>query len=169
MEIFEAIIGRRSIRKYREGELSDEQLDTLLKAAMYAPSAVNKRPWHFMVIDDRELMLEITRLHPHSQMLKEASIAILVMGDEKLEHAPGYHHADCGAATQNILLAAHGMGLGAVWIGVYPREHRMQDIAELFDLPSHIKPYSIVSVGYPGEEKEAGERVDKEKLHYNKW
>ena len=144
-------------------------MDILLKAGMYAPSAVNCQPWHFLVVELRERLLEITKIHPYAQMLKQAAAAILILGDEHLEHAPGYWAVDCGAATENILLAAHGMGLGGVWIGIHPREERRKAFSELFQLPSHIQAFALVSLGYPAETREVENRFVRDKVHYNQW
>lgn len=169
MELLEGIFTRRSIRKYSNEKLTDEQIRLLLKAGMQAPSAVNCQPWHFLVITSRDTMVEITKIHPYAQMLKEAACAILVMGDTQLEHGPGYWAVDCGAATQNILLAAHGQGLGAVWIGIQPREERKSILKRLFELPEHIHPFALISIGYPAEIKQPVNRYKEDKVHYQKW
>jgi nitroreductase len=169
MELLEGIFTRRSIRKYKKEKLSDQQIHTLLKAGMQAPSAMNCQPWHFMIIREEEKLQSIMRIHAYAQMLKEAALAILVMTDTELEHDSGYGIVDCGAATQNILLAAHGMGLGAVWIGIHPREARKKALKELFHLPGHVQPYALVSVGYPDEVKPAVDRFTPEKVHYEEW
>jgi len=169
MEIIEGIITRRSIRKYTDKKISDDQINTLLKSGMYAPSANNKQPWHFIVINDRKILSKIVDIHPYAKMLIEAQLAILVCGDELLENGSGYWIVDCSAATQNILLAAHGLGLGAVWLGLHPREERKQAIIELFNLPNNIQPLSLISIGYPNESKELPDRFKPERIHYNKW
>jgi nitroreductase len=169
MEVLEAIITRRSIRKYTGERVTDAQVELLLKAGMYAPSAVNKQPWHFIVFRDRKVIEEIIKIHPNGRMLKDSDVAILVCFDENLQHDVGYGPVDCSNATQNILLAAHGTGLGAVWVGIYPRENRIKGVHRLFNLPGHIKPFSIISIGYPAEEKELPERFKKVRIHYEKW
>jgi len=169
MEIIEGIITRRSIRKYTDKKISDDQINTLLKSGMYAPSANNKQPWHFIVINDRKILSKIADIHPYAKMLIEAQLAILVCGDELLENGSGYWIVDCSAATQNILLAAHGIGLGAVWLGLHPREERKQAIKELFNLPKNIQPLSLISIGYPNENKELPDRFKPERIHYNTW
>ena len=136
---------------------------------MYAPSANNQQPWHFMVIDDPEIMGQIVQIHPYAKMLSDASVAILICGDENMELSKGYWPVDCSAATQNLLLAAHGIGLGAVWLGVHPREERKSGIRKLFKLPDHIQPFALVSVGYPDEEKAHPERFKPDRVHWNKW
>ena len=169
MEIMEGILTRRSIRKYTTKEVSEDQIEVLLKAAMYAPSASNQQPWHFIVIRDRNILNKIAEVHPYAKMLSQAALAILVCGDEERELSKGYWVVDCSAATQNILLAAHDLGLGAVWLGIHPREERKNEVRKIFDLPQNIQPMSIVSIGYPDEEKENPERFKPERIHYNKW
>ncbi|MCK5029180.1 MAG: nitroreductase family protein [Bacteroidales bacterium] len=169
MEIIEGILTRRSIRKYTNKEVADEQIQLLLKAGMYAPSASNQQPWHFVVITDRKILNIISEVHPYAKMLKQAQLAILVCGDEDRELSKGYWVVDCSAATQNILLAAHDLGLGAVWLGVHPREERKNEIRKIFDLPHNIQPMSLISIGYPDEEKETPDRFKPERIHYNTW
>ncbi|MCX6330054.1 MAG: nitroreductase family protein [Bacteroidia bacterium] len=170
MELFEGLISRCSIRKYTGERIDEAKITAIIKAGMYAPSARNKRPWHFIVIDDREVMKKIMKVHPYSSMLAEASHAIVVCGDEKMENGPGYYKLDCSAATQNILLAAHSMNLGAVWLGVEPRWERIKAISSILGLPQHVHPLSIVSVGVPVKiPKERPERFEPEKIRRNKW
>ncbi|HRW63865.1 MAG TPA: nitroreductase family protein [Bacteroidales bacterium] len=169
MEIIEGIFTRRSIRKYKDKKIPVEQVNILIKAAMYAPSARNQQPWHFVVVTERDILEKITKVHPYAKMLAEAQLAILVCGDETLELSQGYWVIDCSAATENILLAAHGIGLGAVWLGLHPREERKQAIRDLFKLPENIQPLSLISIGYPDEVKETPERFKPERIHYNKW
>ncbi len=169
MELYDGILSRRSIRKYRSQPVAEKDIIDLLKAAMAAPSAVNCQPWHFVVISERELLNQIPEFHPYSKMLTQAALAILVCIDKNLEHAEGYGILDCSAATQNILLAAHGKGLGAVWLGIYPRPDRMAGCRNLFQLPAHILPLSLISIGHPAEKKAPANRFDETKIHYNKW
>jgi nitroreductase len=169
MDAIEAILNRRSIRKYSGENVKDEQLELLLKAAMYAPSAVNKQPWHFIVFRDTKIRQQIVDFHPNASMLPGADTGILVCYDENLQHATGYGPVDCSAATQNILLAAHAIGLGAVWVGIYPRLNRIESIHKLFSLPSNVKPFSIISLGYPAEKKTFPDRFKKDRIHYERW
>jgi len=164
-----AILERRSIRKYTGEQVTDEQVQMLLKAAFAAPSAGNKQPWHFVVLNDREKINKISEVQPSSKMLKEATLAIIVCGEPALEFYPGYFVQDCAAATENILIAATDMGLGSVWLGVYPRPEKVQAISSVFNLQEGIVPFSIISIGYPGEIKEPSNRYDESKIHYNKW
>jgi len=167
--VINAILKRRSIRHYSGKAVNKSDIKLLLKAGMYAPSAMNQQPWHFLVINERILLSRITEIHPHASMLSDAELAILVCGDISLERSSGYWPVDCAAATQNILLAAYALGLGAVWLGVYPREVRQKGIRELFKLPDHIHPFSIISVGHPAEEKSCPERFKEERIRWNNW
>ncbi|MFN8207547.1 MAG: nitroreductase family protein [Bacteroidales bacterium] len=169
MNIIDFIINRRSIRKYLPEAIPDELIGELLKAGMYAPSAVNKQPWHFIVIRERSIMEEIIKVHPYASMLRFAAAAIVVCGDMQIAHTPEYTPVDCAAATQNILLAAHGLGLGGVWLGLHPREERKRAISILFGLPDNIMPFAIVSLGYPAEMPPLPQRFRKERIHYEKW
>mgnify|MGYP001374311174 CR=1 FL=1 len=169
MELLEGIFSRRSIRRYRHRDIREEDLRLILQAAMQAPSAVNKQPWHFLLVRDPRTLHRITEVHPHARMLDEAACGILVLGDTKREHGPGYWAVDCGAATQNILLAAHGLGYGAVWLGIHPREERRRAFRDLFELPEHIQPFAMVSVGRPGETKGREDRYNTDRIHLEKW
>jgi nitroreductase len=169
MNVLEAILSRRSIRKYENRPVSAETLEELVKYAMYAPSAVNKQPWHFIMIDDHEILNKITEFHPHAQMLAHAPAAILICGDDQLAHTPAYWPVDCAAATQNLLLAAHGLGLGAVWLGIFPREERIQALSTLFNLPAHVHPFSLISLGYTLDHPKTPDRFKKERIHKNNW
>lgn len=169
METIEAILTRRSIRKYTDKKISEELIDILLHAAMHAPSARNCQPWHFVVVTKRDVLDELAVVHPYGKMLKHARLAILVCGDRLIEESDNYINQNCSAATQNILLAAHANGLGAVWLGVYPREQRMKGISKLINLPEHILPISLISIGYPAEKISKPERFKPEKIHYNNW
>ena len=164
-EIFE----RRSIRKYTNQPVSDDDIEKILRAAMAAPSAGNQQPWEFIIIKDKKLLNDITKVHPYSQMLKEASVAIVVCADPDRERHSGFWVQDCAAATENMLLEAQHLGIGSVWLGVYPRESRVKGIKELLNIPERIIPFSIVSLGYPAETKEPSDRYDNSRIHINKW
>lgn len=169
MELLEGIITRRSIRVFKSDPVSDEQVQTILKAAMYAPSAGNQRPWHFVVITDRQLLDAVPGFHPHARMMKEAPLGILVCGDTRKELHPGYWVQDCSAATQNLLLAAHAVGLGAVWLGIHPREDRVRSVRDLFKLPDPVCPLAMIAIGQPGETRSFPDRFEREKIQYNIW
>jgi nitroreductase len=169
MDTLDAIYTRRSIRRYSEKKVSDETVNKILRAAMYAPSAVNKQPWHFIVFEDRSTCKAIVDVHKSSAMLLEAAKAIVICYDEKLQHDEGYGVIDCSAATQNLLLAAHTLGLGACWIGICPRKNRMDALKTIFNLPDHIIPFAVVSIGYPEESKNTPDRFKSERIHIEKW
>jgi nitroreductase len=140
-----------------------------LDAAFSAPSASDRRPWHFIIIDNREILDAIPKFHPYSNMLKNTNQAILVCGDLHLEKSEGYLSVNCSAATENILITAHAKELGACWLGVYPRKERINGIKKLLNLPEHILPISLISLGYPAEHKDKEDRYDENRVHYNKW
>jgi nitroreductase len=169
METLEAIRTRRSVRKYTDQTVSSEQLNILLRAAMQAPSASNSQPWVYVVITEREILNSIPKFHPYSQMLLEAPIAVMVCADENEVKKPGRWMLDCSAATQNLLLAAHDQGLGGVWLMVYPDLQRMQQIRDLLQLPDHVFPVNLVSLGYPAEHPLPEDRFKPERIHYNRW
>ena len=166
-----AILSRRSIRKYTAQPVDDEIIEKLLRAAFAAPSAHNEQPWHFVVIRDRTMLDEIPNIHPYAKMLKEAPAALAVCADHKLEKdaEAGYWVQDCAAATQNILLAAHGLGLGACWLGIHPRMQRKDAISKLLNLPENVSPFCLIALGYPAEQKEPSERFQPERMHQNQW
>ena len=153
MDAIKAILTRRSIRKYNDKAVSPELVKQLLESGMHAPTARNIQPWHFIVVDEREMLDKLSVAHPYAKMLREATLAILVCGDKNLQEADGYIVQDCSAATQNIMLAAHALGLGSVWLGMYPREERMREVGRLLEIPGHIIPVSLISIGYPSDVK----------------
>lgn len=169
MDALQAILTRRSIRKYRKDPVPQDLVRGVIEAAMFAPSAGNEQPWHFIVIDDRRLLDEIPSFHPHSLMLREANVAVLICGDLDLERHAGYWTQDCAAATQNLLLAAHAKGLGGVWLGVYPREERVRGLRDLLQIPEKVVPFSLIPLGYPAEEKPRPHRFNPARIHRNRW
>jgi nitroreductase len=169
MDTIEAILTRRSIRRYTERAVPPEIVESLLKAAMYAPSARNAQSWHFVVITERRLLDEVPTFHPYAAMIRQAPLAILVCGDEQLEPRAAYWVENCSAATQNILLAAHALGLGAVWLGVYPNEDRVDGMRRLTGVPAHVIPMALIVIGYPAERPPTPERYDPGRVHYNTW
>lgn len=164
------IFDRRSIRKYIDEAVSDEDLQKLLKAAMRAPSAGNEQPWEFVVLKERGNMLGIQKFHPYAGMLKQSAAVIVVCGSEERQKFPdAYWVQDCSAATQNILLEAQHLGLGAVWLGIYPLSDRVEGMKKLLDLPEHVTPLSAVSIGHPAESPEPIDSYDESRIHSEKW
>ena len=169
MEIQEALLTRRSIRKYKNQKISKENIDIILKAAMYAPSAMNLQPWHFIVIDNKEILIDTIKSIHYAEMLKQSAAAILVCGDADIEKNESWVLQNCSASIQNILLAAFGLGIGSCWIAVHGMDDVLNKIKTQFSLPKNIVPVSLISLGYPDEEVTAEERFKEEKIHYNKW
>lgn len=165
----DSIFHRRSIRKYTDKTVSENLIEEILKAGMAAPSAGNAQPWHFVVISDKNIMVDITKFHPYSQMLKEASHAIVVCGDLSLEKHAGFWVQDCSAAMQNMLLMADSLGLGAVWLGVYPKEELVNSMRELLNIPQTVVPLGIMSLGYPAETKPPADRFNPSRIHRDRW
>ena len=152
----ELIKKRRSIRKYdANGAVTDEQLKTILEAAMMAPSACNLRAWEFIVVKNRKMLDEIAEFHQYAKMMKTAQAAIFVLGlPDKLKGAPGegmWQH-DCGAATQNILLQATDFNLGTCWCGLHPKENYMEIARKMLDLPKEKMPFCVIALGVPAED-----------------
>lgn len=169
-EALRNILTRRSIRKYTDQMVEEEKVRLLLQAAMAAPSARNLQPWEFIVMTKRAAIDELATFSPYVGMLKEAPLAIVVCGRIDAETgSPGYWVVDCSAAVQNILLAAHALGLGAVWLGVYPRPERQGAIREFLQLPDNVVPHSVISIGYPAEKKEPSHRFKEERVHFEAW
>jgi nitroreductase len=162
---------RRSTRKYQGRPITDETLTDLLEAAMAAPSAVARDPWHFIVITERETLEKMADVLPHGPMLRHAAAGIVVCGD--IEQANGslesYMLQDCSAAIENILLAATALGIGSCWLGIHPRPDRMKGINELFKLPPNIIPVSGIALGWPAEKKEARTRYKDDAVHLEGW
>ncbi|MFW5982624.1 MAG: nitroreductase family protein [Candidatus Brocadiia bacterium] len=169
MDTMEAIYGRHSIRSFTDERVSDEEIDILLKAAMAAPSAGNQQPWHFVVIDDREVLDAIPKFHAYSAMLKQAPAAIAVCGDLSEERHEGFWVQDCSAAVENLLIAAHDRGLGAVWLGIHPAKERVEGMSELLETPENVVPFAVVALGYPAEEKAPCTYYDESRVHRNRW
>lgn len=165
----ETIYKRRSIRKYTNREVADTDIESMISAGMAAPSAGNQQPWEFIIAKDRKTLEKITDIHPYSEMLNQASAAIIVCADLSREKHKGYWVQDCAAATQNILLEATSKGIGTVWLGVYPRQDRVKGIKRLFGLPEKVIPLCVISVGYPAEEKGESDRFDKKRIHRERW
>jgi len=169
MNTLESIFSRRSIRKFDGHPIPRDLLLQILKAAMYAPSARNSQAWHFVLEEERERLIQLAGIHPYGKMLDSAGAAILVCGDKKIDESLLYLVQNCAAATQNALLAAHELGLGAVWLGIQPREQRVQSMKEFFNLPDHIVPISLIAVGYPVQQPASVERFKPDRIQYGKW
>lgn len=169
MDTIEAILTRRSVRKFQSTPIKPELFTQLLQAGMNAPSGNNEQPWHFIIVDKREILDAIPKIQPNAKMCYEAPAAIVVCGDLKLEQYKGYCVLNLAAATQNILLAARALELGAVWLGIYPQPERIIDFRKLFNLPEIILPFAAVAIGYSDVLQTKVDRFNKERIHTNQW
>lgn len=164
-----SILERRSIRKYRDEPVSEEDLNDLMKAAMAAPSAGNEQPWEFIIVRDKKDLEAIAGLSPYAKMLPSAPAAIIVCGDTEKEQFKGFWVQDCSAAVENILIAAQHKGLGSVWLGIYPLEERVEGIKKIFELPDNIIPFAVLPIGHPAESKGPSDRFNSLRVHWDKW
>ena len=170
MDKGEILFSRRSIRKYKkEGQVNDEQIRYMLNAAMCAPTAMNRQPWQFVVIKNPEKLKELSEVFPYGKMLANAALGILVCGDSRLDNLESNLVQAGSAATQNLLLAAHAIGLGAVWLGVHGREERMSKLQEMLNIPGEVIPVSMISIGISDEKKPANDNYNPERVHQEKW
>ena len=170
--VLNAIQTRASIRKFTGEKISNEQINTLLRCAMSAPSAMNKQPWAFVVVTDEALLRKMGEAFPFCRCDNGAACAFVMCGDmtKTIEgEGQGFWINDVSAATENLLLAAHAMGLGAVWTGVYPSRERTAQVQELLGLPEYIIPMCIVPVGIPAEQPAVKQKFKEENVHYNRW
>lgn len=172
----QTIMKRKSVRSYTTQKVSYEQIQALLKAAMAAPSGRNIQPWRFVVVSDKETLAKLAESLPYAKMLTQASVAIVVCGDTTyVKHSIGetvpnnlWVH-DCAAATENLLLAAESMGLGAVWTATYPYPERYGAVKAALGIPDSIMPLCVVPVGYPAGNEKPKDKWKPENIHYNKW
>lgn len=163
----EMIFARRSIRRFTSEPVGKEQESELLKAAMAAPSASNLQPWHFVVVRERSTLDRIAAAHPHAEMLREATLCVAVLGDPAVNGE--YWIIDCSAATQNLLLAATALGLGACWLGMHPREERKTALREILSLPANMEILSLVALGHPAEDKPPRSQFEAARVHQERW
>lgn len=174
------IFARKSVRSYTQEAVAPEQIETLLRAAMAAPSGINLQPWRFVVVQDQAVKEALAG--ERNRMAKEAPLVIVVCGETTWTHKPWGQDdapeitepnrnwtADCAAATENLLLAAEAMGLGAVWTACYPYEERMNPTREVLGLPENVTPYCIVPVGHPAGDEQPKDKWKPENIHYDRW
>jgi nitroreductase len=163
------VLERRSIRRYTGKDVDEKDVRKVLEAAMAAPSAGNERPWHFVVLRDRKLLEGVMDVHPYAQMLRQSPVAVLVCGDPSLEKYKGFWVQDCAAATENMLIMATQLGLGAVWLGIYPIEERVQGLRLLLGIPQDAVPFALVPLGHPDEAKRPVDRYEDSRVHRDGW
>ena len=169
--VLENIHSRKSVRQYTEEPVSAEQIETLLRAAMAAPTAVNFQPWRFVVVSEREELDAMAEALPYAKMLKQAPLAIIVCGETMMGEGREnpFWEQDCSAATQNLLLAAEAIGLGAVWTAAYPDLNRCNGIKEALGMPETVMPLCVVPVGHPAGDDKPKDKWKPEKIHYGRW
>ena len=166
-KLIDVIFARRSIREYTSEKVSEKDIKAMLEAAMAAPSASNLKPWHFIVVTDRQILDNLAKAHPHSKALVKASLCIVVCGDAKI--SPLFWIHDCSAATENLLLALTALGLGAVWLGVHPSEERINAVRKVLGIPENVIPLNLIPIGHPAEQKEPRTQYDKLRVHREQW
>lgn len=173
MEMIQGIMTRKSTRRFTDEPVSEQDIRTILRAGMSGPSCVNKRMWSFVVVTDKDMLNKMADINGRAaEPLRRATLGILVCGDlsRAFEAAPEYWVIDAAIATENMTLAAHGLGLGSVWIGTWPQESKVSGQKELFGLPDHMVPHSIMAFGHP-EDGDFPERdlYEEERVHWGKW
>ena len=169
-EAINAILARRSIRRYDNKPVEREKIDGILECAFAAPSANNLRPWHFMEITERNTLDALAGAHPYGKMLAQAPLAIVVCGEKENEGSPHlWWEQDCAAAMQNILVAATAMDLGSVWLGVHHVAVTSGKVRRLLGIPEHIQIMGIAVIGYEAEQKPAHEGIDQNRVHRERW
>ena len=171
--VLENIFSRKSVRSFTDEPVKKEALDTLVRAAMAAPTGRDMRPWKFVVVENREMMDSLAQELPYAKMLTQAQAAIVVCGDMSVTGADGNPSCnwtfDCSAATENLLLAAEAMGLGAVWTGVHPYEDRVAAVKAALGLPEHIIPLNMIPIGHPKGNPQPKDKYNADNIHYNGW
>ena len=160
------LFARRSVREYSAEPIAAADRRSLLEAGMAAPSASNRRPWHFVVVADRGQLQRLAAAHPYGRMLAGAALAIAVCGDPA---ASDWWVQDCSAATENILVAAAGLGLGGVWLGCHGRPEREQAVRDTLGIPPGIGVLSLIALGRPAEQPPARTQYDEARVHAERW
>ncbi len=166
------ILTRTSIRAYTDKDVDEKSVEQLLRAAMAGPTAGNKQPWRFVVIRDNATLKKISENFKSMAMAEHAPVAIVVCGDTEATfpgEGVGYWIQDASAATENLLLMAHSMGLGAVWCGIYPMSDRVKILSEMLSLPANIIPLNVIPIGYPAEDPAPKDKWTPASVHYEKW
>lgn len=166
-ELLDVMYSRRSIREFSDEPVSDKQIEAMLKAGMAAPSAQNLQPWHYVVVCKRKKLDELAKVHKYAYMLGKAPLGIVVCGDQEVSSK--HWVEDTCAATQNILLAATALGLGGVWVSIYPKNKHQRTVRDLLDIPDHIGVLCVLAIGHPAEKKKARTQYDPQRVHEEEW
>ena len=170
-ETLKTIFQRKSVRIYQDKPISKDALELLVRAAMAAPSGADTRSWSFIIIQDKKMLESLAQGLKYGKMLKKSGAAIIVCGNPEKSVFEGdqYWMFDCSIAAENILLAAESIGLGAVWVSVYPNNLRIRNTKEILELPKDIEPLCVISLGYPKIEQKPKDKFDSKKMHWDKW
>ncbi|ROL58405.1 nitroreductase family protein [Bacteroidetes/Chlorobi group bacterium Naka2016] len=171
MEALEAIFNRKSVRHFTGEDVPMEKIEILLRAGMSAPSAVNMQPWEFVVITNKETLLAMADNLPYAKMLQNAGACIVVCAIPALAHRKlkDYAIIDCSCASQNILIAAEALGLGAVWTALYPNIDRIEFVRKQLGIPRDVIPLNAIAIGIPTGEDQPKDKFKPEKIHFEKW
>lgn len=171
-ETLKTIHSRKSVRNFTQEPVKTELLKELVKAAMAAPSSVNKQPWSFIVVTRRELLDQIGNGLPYAKMLLSVKAAIVVCGIPELGTGgkdSDYWVQDCCAATENLLIAAESLGLGAVWTAAFPYADRVKVVKEALDIPKNVIPLNVIPIGWPERKDQVKDKFNESKIHWEKW
>jgi nitroreductase len=171
-DTLKTIFSRKSVRTFQNEPVPKEKLEMIIRAGMAAPTAVDKRPWEFIVITDRKVLNQLAEALPYARMARQAAAGIVVAGDVRKQwggRESSYWIMDCSAATENILLAAESMGLGAVWTAVYPEDSRTETVRKILGIPGHIIPLNFIPVGMPQGKEKPKDKYNPAQIHWNKW
>jgi len=169
MDVITAITTRRSIREFTDQDIDDDTIQTIVNAGFCAPSAKNKRPWHFIVIRDKKTLFDLSNNSLDHQVIQGSACCVIICGDKVIQGMNEFLIEDCSASIQNMLLTIHGLGLGGVWCGICSGSKESKHINEVIELPVKIIPIGMIAIGYPAEQNENYDRFDKSKVHYEKW
>lgn len=171
MNTMEAILTRRSVRRFLDRDVEPDRIELLLKAAMYAPSAHGSRDWQFIVVRDAAVRERIAALLPHYAPIQRAPVCVVVLGEplRQMSVYREYYVQDCSAAAQNLMLCAHELGLGTCWCGLYPRAEAMEAVRGMLGIPADVVPFALIALGYPARTYRFPERFEPEKIHMEKW
>lgn len=169
IDVITAITTRNSIRKFTNEDVDENSINTILNSGFCAPSAKNKRPWHFIVIRNKKVLIDISSIDSNHSAIGEASCCIIMCGDKAMQGMNDFLIEDCSASMQNMLLTINGLGLGGVWCGIHTGGKAYRSIVDLMELPPKVIPIGIIAIGYPAEKKVNYDRFDKTKIHYEKW
>jgi nitroreductase len=169
VDALEAIMTRRSIRQFTEEPVTDEEIETVLRAAMAAPSAHNGRPWRFVVVRDREVLARLAKATPFASPLASAQVGIVVVAERRVSAYAGFWVIDCAAAIENLLVAARAIGLGGVWIGVHPIRPFAYAVRRVVAAPRSVSVHSMIALGRPAKERTVPDRFEDEWVHRDRW